>query len=345
MRRAPAGHPAAVTVRTPLPHPFDRSPFSVAAALDAGISASRMRGGDLERPFYGVRTIPQMAPEGETTAEAEHRLLIAACRRYAPRLGADHFFSHETAARLWGCPLPERFEPTEALHVSNPHRAVRTAGVIGHRVIGVERESRWELPVTGPADTWLALAAHLELDDLVAAGDHLILDPRVLDPRDIRPHVTLELLTERTESFSGRGARAAASALRLLRQGAESRPETLVRLLLSRAGFSGPELQAEIRDDVGRFIGFADLYWPAMKVVVEYDGEHHRTNSAQYARDEGRIEAFIEAKNAVVRVRKGQLFGSPTTVVARVERAFRRQASVVGVELPKSTLDSSPEGR
>ena len=337
MRRTTAGHSAAVTVRTPLPHPFDREPFSVAAARAAGISASRMRGGDLERPFYGVRGLPEAAPPGETRAEAEQRLLLVTCRRYAPRLGADHFFSHDTAARLWGCPLPERFEPTESLHVSNPHRAVRTAGVIGHRVIGVTPESRYELPVTGPADTWLALAAHLELDDLVAAGDHLILDPRVLDPRDIRPHVTLEQLAERTESFSGRGARTAASALRLLRQGAESRPETLVRLLLARAGFPEPELQAEIRDDAGRLIGFADLFWPAMKVVVEYDGEHHRTNSVQYARDEARIEGFIEAKNAVVRVRKGQLFSSPATVVARVERAFRRQASVVGLELPKST--------
>ncbi|WP_161972390.1 DUF559 domain-containing protein [Glaciihabitans arcticus] len=59
-----------------------------------------------------------------------------------------------------------------------------------------------------------------------------------------------------------------------------------------------------------------------MRVVIEYDGEHHRTNSAAYDRDESRIESFIEAGNAVVRVRKGALFTRPESVVARVRRAF-----------------------
>lgn len=217
--------------------------------------------------------------------------------------------------------------------------------MVGHRSDIRAITTRYGLPVTDPADTWLALSSVLALDDLVAAGDHLILDPRVIDPHDIRPHVTFEQLAERAAAFSGRGARVAASAIRLLRQGAESRPETLVRLTLARANFPEPELQAEIRNDVGRFLGHADLYWPTLKVVVEYDGEHHRTNSVQYAKDELRIENFIEAKNAVVRIRKGELFLDPASVVSRVTRAFHRQAAAMGLEVPLSPLRSESKGR
>lgn len=315
-------HHAAMSPRVPLPPGFAHEPFAVAAARATGLGERRLYGRDLTRPFHGVRAVPQPVPEQETLNERETRELLARCREYAPRLRAGHFFSHQTAARLWGCPLPTRFDAGEPLHVANPSRAVRCAGIVGHRVAGRITVERFGLPLSDPVDTWLAVAGTLPLDELVAIGDHLILDPRELDPRDARPFATYEELAGRTRAYHGHGARAATAALPLLRQGAESRPETLLRLLLARAGFVDPELQAEIRDGTGRWLGYADLYWRMARVVVEYDGQHHRTDSRAYDRDMTRIEDFVAAGNAVVRVRKQALFGNPSGVITRVHRAF-----------------------
>ncbi|MGV8886190.1 MAG: DUF559 domain-containing protein [Microbacteriaceae bacterium] len=222
--------------------------------------------------------------------------------------------------------------------MTDPRRAIRRRGIHGHRANGQSQVARHGHPVSGPAETWLAMAALLSLDDLVAIGDHLVLDPWQLDPHDLRPYVTLAALTIGTANFSGRGAQAAASALPLLRQGAESRPETLLRLLLARALVIEPELQTEIFGADGTWIGRADLYFRDLKVIVEYDGELHRTSSRQYNRDEARIESFIEAGNAVVRVRKGPLGKNPASVVDRVVRALDRQQRLQGIEVPLSYL-------
>jgi len=217
---------------------------------------------------------------------------------------------------------------------------MRRAAVVGHHVRAPAVDVRYGLPVSDAATTWLAVASALPLDDLVAVGDHFILDPRVLDPHDIRPYVSLATLTTVTERFTGRGAVASATALTYLRQGAESRPETLVRLILGRAGFPEPELQASIVDASHRWLGFADLYFRDFKVVVEYDGEKHRTHSGQHDRDLTRIDSFIAAGNAVVRIRKQRLFGDPGSIPRLVLEAHERQAAVLGLELPLSHLRS-----
>jgi hypothetical protein len=178
------------------------------------------------------------------------------------------------------------------------------------------------LPVSDPASTWLALAGILPFDELVVCGDHVVHVPVVVDPRDIRPHVTLAELGARVHDFSGRGARAAASAYRLLRTGAESRPETLLRLLLWRAGLPEPEVNTSIVDAAGRPLGRGDLVFRAWRVVVEYDGDEHRTNTVQYDRDITRIEDFVHADWSVVRVRKHGLFGRPEQTAGRVARAL-----------------------
>ncbi|WP_213815379.1 hypothetical protein [Glaciihabitans sp. dw_435] len=172
--------------------------------------------------------------------------------------------------------------------------------------------------------TWLSMASSLPLDELVVAGDHLILDPVVLDPHDLRPHTSIEALAQAVASSHVRGTRDADAALRMLRQGSESRPETLVRLLLVRAGLPEPEINVEIRDANGRLLGRGDLVYRLWRTLIEYDGDHHRTNAFQYNKDITRIERFNEEGWSTVRVRKAALFGAPDDVVARVTRALRR---------------------
>lgn len=326
MPRAQVRESGPMPPRKPLPPQYSRAPFGVRAARESGIGQGRLRGPDLARPFQGARVPPHNVPARESDDEAELRILLERCRALVAVMRPGQHFSHDTAARLWGCPLPRRFSAAESLHLTvvTPGRAAQRRGVVGHKTARPRLALRHGLPVSDATTTWLAMAARLGLDDLVALGDYLVCDPRQLDPGDVRPYATLEQLAASLEGFSGRGSRAAASALELMRVGAESRPETLLRLLLVRAGFGEPELQGDIRDRRGKWLGFADLYFRDVKVVVEYDGEHHRTNSVAYDRDESRIESFIEAGNAVVRVRKHALFVRPAGVIERVQRAFDR---------------------
>jgi len=335
-----------MSARIPIPPSLAQAPFSLATGLEAGLGRKRLGGSDLDRPFRGVRTVPQPGPTTTDPDERERLLLLSRCSAMAPVLRPGQHFSHETAARLWGCPLPTRFTDSDKLHVSTPTpgRAIRRTAIVGHHVRAPTLDVRDGLPVSDATSTWLALAPTLPLDALIAVGDHLILDPRVLDPYDIRPYVSLTALTAATEQFTGRGAVAAATALTYLRQGAESRPETLVRLILARAGFPEPELQGEIVDSRGRQLGFADLYFREFKVVVEYDGEKHRTNSRQHDRDLSRIDSFIAAGHAVVRIRWRRLFRDQSSIPRLVLEAHERQAAALGLEVPLSHLRSRMKG-
>jgi len=319
--------------RRQLPRKWREEPFTVRDALAAGVTPDRLRGRDLERPFHGVRVDPvglvELSRFGDfasARAADEFGRLVARCRAGATRLGSDQFFSHVTAARLWKAPLGSSFGPGEPLDVSvrHPGRAPRARGIAGHQArADAAICDRFGLPVADPASTFIALGRRLDHDDLVAVGDHLVLDPPVLDPADMRPYVTLAGLRERVAGFSGWGAAAAASAIRDVREGVEARTESLLRLLLVRAGLPEPEVGVDIFDRDGRWLGRADMLFRDWRVVTEYDGEQHRTSTTQYHRDETRIENFNRAGYPTVRIRKAHLFGHPEIAVERVTRALR----------------------
>lgn len=86
--------------------------------------------------------------------------------------------------------------------------------------------------------------------------------------------------------------------------------ETLLRLLLEAYGLAGHfSLQGEIRDDAG-FVGRFDLVCVERRLILEYDGEQHRTDRAQYRRDIRRLDRVREAGWTVIRVHSDDLFGS-----------------------------------
>lgn len=294
----------------PLPHPLGTTAFAVEHARALGVSAARLRASDLEMPHYGVRH-PRSAPSSLWS-------------RAVPLLGARRYFGSTTAAELWGCPLPPDCD--SAVHIVDPVRAPEHRGVLGHRASVIDRVvERHGVRVTDAPSTWIALANVLPFQELVVCGDHLVHDPPILDPAEpLRPHTTITALRERMRGYRGRGVRAARAALELLVTGAESRPETLLRLLLLDAGITDFMVNARVDDGQGRFIARCDLVFAAQKVVVEYDGDHHRTSLAQYERDRQRVAALIEAGWAVIDVRARALFGDPLAVVRRVRRALDR---------------------
>jgi len=286
-------------------------PDRVIASRD-GVSRRRLAAEYPAVVFRGARAAVEPLTYGERIAA------------FSTVMRPGEFFSHDTAAHLLG--LPGR-TPTEVtpLHVSvaPPMRAVRRVGVISHHL--------WDeavsivdagYPVADPASTFCHLSASRSVDDLVVLGDALIRPDEKSGRRGLR--VDLDLLAGRVAAYRGRGGRRAREAIGWVREGSESPMETLLRLLLVRAGFPEPELNVELFDGEGNFVARVDLLYRDHWVVVEYDGDHHRMDKRQYERDIARSEAIEALGFRHLRIRASGVLENPAATVERVRRALTR---------------------
>ena len=311
-----------MTVRRSLPVTLPGA-FSVARALEAGATENRLRATDLRAPFHGTR-VPS-AHDGS---------LELACRALATRFRPGDAFTGPTAALLWGMPLPVAWTASSTLHVSSllPTRSLRRRGVVGSSRAGTDPVLLDGLPVLPVPDTCLALAAFLPLDDLVAVLDFVVTGPNgrgsLSSPGDLARFVA-------ARSGAG-GVATLRRALALCRQGSWSRPETLLRLRLARAGIPEPVLNGRLTHPRGRII-VPDLAWPQYRVAAEYNGAHHEQND-QRVRDLRRVDDFTDLGWTTVNIAKEELFGAPDSAVRRV--AARLQAAgwrpPPSLRLPKS---------
>lgn len=216
-------HHRGMRTPAPLPPQLALAPFTVREASEAGLTRRRTRARDLSTPFHGVRMAA--AAVGLETSDLE-----ALCVAYAARMRPGDAFGHETAARLWGLPLPR--PGGVAIHVAAPapRHQPRGRGVIGHRLgAAIPVAMLRGLPVVAPCDAWCQLGASLPVDALIAAGDRLVGWPRAL--------ATLgEVDGAIARHGSRRGAAALRTARRELRPGSASPRETWLRLAIVRAG-------------------------------------------------------------------------------------------------------------
>jgi len=216
-------------------------------------------------------------------------------------------YSHLTAARLLGLPVPRRWAPTEPLDVMNITAAakIRRAACVGHR--GLESRQTLQrngLRIVSPADTWCDLAATgaMDLDELIVVGDAVVHYRRGI------PYPQLAQAVSRRRG--GRGSKLLASALPQLRPRNNSPMETRARLLFLRGGLPEPELNVVINDqDSGQWLADSDFVWRGQKVVAEFDGDHHRTDRQQWQNDIARREnlqddgwAFVQLTYASVMI-------------------------------------------
>jgi very-short-patch-repair endonuclease len=102
---------------------------------------------------------------------------------------------------------------------------------------------------------------------------------------------------------------------------AESPMETRLRWLLIQAGLPHPEVQTDLRDSDGRFVGRADLYYHSARLVIEYDGANHRDRLVE---DNRRQNALINAGFQVLRFTAADVHQRPDVVTASIRRALSR---------------------
>ena len=262
-------------------------------------------------PFHGVVSI-DVEPDSISTR----------CATYVPLLGPGQCFSHATAALIYGMPLPSRLIREPRLHVASTDDSERPRGrgIIGHELYSEHVEIRlWRgLPTLSPADTWCYLAPTLAPDDLVAVGDFLVSGVPADGGRTppFETHQSLEAAVRR--HHGKRGIRSARLALPALRTGVDSRPETLMRLLIVQAGLPEPLVNPGVPVDNGTAVLHPDLAWPGWRIVLEYEGDGHRSDPRQFRADIRRRERFEAAGWRVIRVTADDLFVDTAAFLARV---------------------------
>jgi hypothetical protein len=164
--------------------------------------------------------------------------------------------------------------------------------------------------VTTPARTALDLARRYPVDAAVVAIDALTRATRLKVPA----------IEAQARRYPGRrGLKRALMALDLVDPGAESPPETRLRLLIVRAGFPRPQTQLRVYDQYGVLIGEVDMGWRELKIAVEYEGDHHRTSRRVFHKDIKRVDALLEQGWIVIRVTSVDTEGG---IIRRIEAAW-----------------------
>jgi hypothetical protein len=300
--------------RAPLPLHLTTGSFSLRAADKAGVTRTRTEAQDLVTVSRGIRVPVDSASSG-----------AAALRAYT-ELDDESILSLGSAARLWAAPLPGRLEEDWRIHLARRRgfSRPRRVNVVGH-VLTLFPDEVVELDgarLTSPARTWLDLASVLGVDELVVAGDFLVCGhgPEFPVPHDALCSIP-ELRAMVARHPGSRGVRKARAAVELIRVGADSPPETRLRLALIRAGLPEPALNEVVWGAAGAPVMWPDAAYPEWRIALQYEGAHHN-GQGQYLRDIRRADTAAISGWLEVRVSRLDLAGEHPAAVSKVRAAL-----------------------
>lgn len=218
----------------------------------------------------------------------------------------------QSAAALHGAKWVDERRPAELLWPNRrPPNGIRSWS---DRFADDEVELVDGVRVTTPARTALDIACRYPLVRAVAAIDSLARKTQL-------KIADAELLVDR---YRGRrGIRKAREVLDLVDPGAESPQETWLRLVVIRHNFPRPRTQIPVYDEFGVLIGVFDLGWEDMKIAMDYEGEHHRTNRRVFNRDIRKAETVAKLGWAHIRI---TVEDGEAVVVGRLTDTWQRRA-------------------
>lgn len=266
----------------PLPPELSGRSFTLSEQRDAGVAPHRAWRSDLRVASRGVR-VPWAAEQS----------LLHTCRLLT-RICPSTVCCFGTAGLLLRCPLPWSVQNDLRVHLARVDGGTRPVrkGVAGHRLDfrATDLTVLDGVPLTSPARTWLDLASVLDSEDLVVAADFFICSQSRSFGRNRLALCSLADLRSQVDDNPGvRGIRRARSALELARVGADSAPETKLRLAMGRLGLPEPALAYVITDSTDWELAWPDVAFPEFRVAVNYDGRHHlepRQRELDIRRDE-----------------------------------------------------------
>jgi very-short-patch-repair endonuclease len=276
-------------------------PFSRADARRAGIGLGELLSHRFHKIFYNCYIASTVPITTELRAEAA--LGISPPGSYA---------SHFTAAQIWGAVVPD----VSDVHVTVPGQTGRTVrrGVKSHAAADGAATTRFRaLPITTPEQTFLDLAAAgLDLVALVVLGDSLIK----------ACGTAARELFDATMAWRGKGAKLARRAAHYVRDGVDSAMESRLRMLVVLAGLPVPQVNFILRHPDGSWRMRFDLCYPALKLIIEYDGRQHAKNSAQWQRDLKRREVLDALGWRIIVITADDFYNAPEQILARVRAAL-----------------------
>jgi len=299
----------------PVPSKLASAPFTLSKAQAAGLARPQLwKRASIEAGSKGIYRPKDWAFDLESAA----RSLSAA--------SPGAWISHVTAAKIHGFSLPPWLSDSHELHLSKPRTlpAVRRKGVIGHTVVVSEGEIELShgMWISTRSRTWLDLARILPLNELVSVGDELIRVPRPEFEQRELPFTTiheLRIMVDRHKNLQG--VVRAREALDLMRVGADSAPETALRLAMLDAGLPDPELQVRLYIN-DPFSPSADLGYRQRRVAIQYDGGHH-LGPEQILSDRRRDKAFEAAGWTVLIFGKSDLADNFANATRQIKKALR----------------------
>lgn len=295
-------------------------PFTLDEARAAGITLSALRG----------RAWKRLAAELYcwTGSEPDPWHVLAACRR---RLPSSIVFAGKTAAWMLGLD----FDPIDSVEVIAPlDSALRSqAGVVVRRgCIDTRDLIRVRgLPATTLTRTLFDICAHDSPVEALVAIDMAI-------QRGLTDRVAL---TRYAAESSGRAGAARLRFLASLGEPAESPMETRLRWLLIQAGLPRPQVQVDVRDSTGRFLGRADLFYRSANLIIEFDGGNHRE---RLIADDRRQNVLTNAGYRLLRFTGADVFGRPEVVIAQVRCALGEIGDNAFL-VPKARIAAAPSAR
>lgn len=237
----------------------------------------------------------------------------------AQRAQAAWLWSHRTgiimgvtAAALHGAKWVDATLPVElAASNARPPRGLRTRDLC---IRSEERMLLGDLPVTTVQRTAFDLGRRHPIRSTVAKMDALFRATGI---------AAADVAAIAAQHPGARGLRQLETVLTLVDSGAQSPRESWLRLTLIEAGLPRPQTQIPVRCPDSLRTYYLDMGWEDLMVAVEYDGDHHRTDRWQYARDSRRREDLERLGWIVIRV-----LASDTTadILQRVRQARDRRA-------------------
>ncbi len=294
--------------------PTNGTPFTRAEAPGLGYSPGQLNGKQIEHVSRSI----YRPPDWQFNLREAARALSAA--------SPGGWISHGTAARIHGLVLPPWLSDSNELHLSKPRELpqLRRKGITPHNVSTRPGEVEFieEMWISTRARTWLDLARVLPLRDLICLGDQLIRIPRPEFEGRSDPFTTLKKLRGMVESHKNlQGIVRARQALELMRVGADSPPETLMRLAMADANLPEPALQLKLWD--GRNSPSADAGYRPQRIALQYDGAHH-LDEIQRRKDQHRDKAFRSAGWTVLTFTESDLNDGFRDAVRRIKTALRQ---------------------
>lgn len=289
--------------RAAIPLELRRGPFTVQDARRAGLTRRQLHG----RAW--VRIAPRTYVWAGLT-EGRRALYDAALRRSPPRA----VLSGWSAADLHGLDVDDECGPEL---IASPGSGVSALvgvrlwrGVLDDRDVVVRHRRR----LTSVPRTLRDLTARVDLVEGIALVDQAL----------YRQLTTLPELDDWVAEHSGSiGVPKLRRALEHAEPLSESPMETRLRMLLVLAGLPRPQAQATLFDAGGSFLARADLYYPAQRLAIEYDGGTHRDSLAE---DDRRQNRLVAAGIQLLRFTAGDVYGRPAAVAAEVGAALKRAA-------------------